>query len=452
MGASCREEIVEVFEALDGDLDRLCELSFDVLTTPERLRALERLERLYRRLRAPQHALINQLDAQASAEELGGSLRCGLADRLRITKTEAGRRIEEAADLGECRALTGEPLAPQLGATAAGQRQGLIGDGHIKVIRSFFAQLPADVDAPTRHAAEADLADKAAGYRPDELAKYAQRIMDWLHPDGAFSDAERARKRGITLGTQEFDGMSPISGLLTPELRAAIEAMLAKLAAPGACNPDDATPVVDATPDEDAVRRDTRTPAQRNHDAVLAGLRGLFASGQLGQHNGLPVSIVVTTTLTDLEAATGKALTAGGTLVPMSDVIRWAGHAHHYLAIFDNGRPLALYHTKRLASPAQRIMLYAKDRGWSRPGCDAPAYHSQVHHIKGWQATRRTDIDDLTLACGPDNRLAEKGWTTRTNARSETEWIPPPHLDHGQPRTNAFHHPERFLRDDDEPV
>ncbi|WP_369831968.1 hypothetical protein, partial [Mycobacterium sp. E796] len=27
-----------------------------------------------------------------------------------------------------------------------------------------------------------------------------------------------------------------------------------------------------------------------------------------------------------------------------------------------------------------------------------------------------------------------------------------PHLDHGQPRTNSFHHPERFLRDtDDDP-
>jgi len=53
MGASSREQIVEVFDALDADADRLGELTFDVLTTPERLRALERLERLARRLRAP---------------------------------------------------------------------------------------------------------------------------------------------------------------------------------------------------------------------------------------------------------------------------------------------------------------------------------------------------------------------------------------------------------------
>ncbi len=450
MGSDSREEIVEAFDALDNVLDRLCASSFDVLTTPERMRALERLERTARRLRSPQHTLINQVSAHASEEELGGTLRSALADRLRITKPEAGRRIDEAGDLGERRALTGEPVTPQLRQTAVGQREGLIGDGHVKVIRSFFAHLPAEVDFATREAAEADLAEKARGYRPDELARYAQRIMDWLHPDGEFSDAERARKRGITLGRRDFDGMSRISGLVTPELRAAIEAVLAKLAAPGACNPEDETPVVDATPDEGAVRRDSRSQVQRNHDGFLAGLRGLLASGDLGQHNGLPVSIVVTTTLRDLEAAAGKCLTAGGTLVPMSDVIRWAGHAHHYLAIFDGGRSLALYHAKRLASPAQRIMLYGKDRGCTKPGCDAPAYHSQVHHVKGWTTTRRTDIDDLTLACGPDNRLAEKGWTTRTNAKGETEWIPPPHLDYGQPRINTFHHPERLLAPDDE--
>jgi hypothetical protein len=35
----------------------------------------------------------------------------------------------------------------------------------------------------------------------------------------------------------------------------------------------------------------------------------------------------------------------------MSDLIRMASYASHYLAIFDNGKALALYHTKRLASP-----------------------------------------------------------------------------------------------------
>ncbi len=301
------------------------------------------------------------------------------------------------------------------------------------------------MDVSTRQAAEADLAGKAAQYRPDELARYAQRVMDWLHPDGDLTDTERARKRGITLSNQQYDGMSRLSGYLTPQARATFEAVLAKLAAPGATNPDDHTPVIDTTPDAAAIDRDTRSQAQRNHDGLLAGLRALIASGKLGQHNGLPVSIVVTTTLTDLQTGAGKGFTGGGTLLPMADVIRMTSHAHHYSpasgrypqAIFDHGTPLALYHTKRLASPAQRIMLFANDRGCTKPGCDAPAYHSQAHHVTGWTSTGRTDITELTLACGPDNRLAEKGWTTHNNTHGHTEWLPPPHLDHGQPRSRS---------------
>jgi hypothetical protein len=170
----------------------------------------------------------------------------------------------------------------------------------------------------------------------------------------------------------------------------------------------------------------------------------------LGQHNGLPATIIVSTTLKDLEAASGKGLTGGGTLLPMSDVIRLARHANHYLAIFDKGKAIALYHTKRLASPGQRIVLYAKDRGCTRPGCDKPGYWCEVHHVEGWAATGRTDIDTLTLACGPDNRLVEKGWTTRKRQDGTTEWIPPPRLDRGQPRTNTFHHPEKLLADDED--
>jgi hypothetical protein len=62
----------------------------------------------------------------------------------------------------------------------------------------------------------------------------------------------------------------------------------------------------------------------------------------VGRHNGLPASIVVTTTLRESEAGVGQALTGGGSLLPMSDVIRPACHAHHYLCIFDKGKAIPL--------------------------------------------------------------------------------------------------------------
>jgi hypothetical protein len=431
MRSNSREEIVEVFDALEADLGRAMELSFDALTTPEGLAMLERCEKFRRSLPAIEHPLINQLAQQASKTELGGTLSQALANRLRISRGDASRRIHEAEDLGERRALTGEPLPPLLPATATAQRAGQIGTGHVAVIRSFCRRLPDVVDVETRVQAEAQLARLGGQHRPDELAKLADKLTDCLNPDGDFTDNDRARRRGLTIGTQGSDGMSPISGHLTPEARANFDAVLAKLAAPESAD-------------------DTRNTAQRNHDALNTAAHTLLASGELGQHNGLPASVIVTTTLAELEAGAGRGLTAGGTLLPMNDVIQLASHAHHYLAIFDKGQALALYHTKRLASPAQRIMLYAKDRGCSFPNCEVPGYFTEVHHLTPWATTHTTDINDLTLACGGHHPLAEDGWTTRKNHHGQTEWIPPPHLNHNQPRTNTYHHPEKILQEEDD--
>ena len=138
-------------------------------------------------------------------------------------------------------------------------------------------------------------------HRPDELSKLADKLMDCLNPDGDFSDVDRAKRRGAVLGPQDLDGMSRLGGWLTPELRATLDAVFAKLAAPGMCNPADENPCVSGTPSQAAIQGDTRTAAQRTHDALLAAARALLASGELGQHNGLPTSIIVTTTLQELE-------------------------------------------------------------------------------------------------------------------------------------------------------
>lgn len=134
----------------------------------------------------------------------------------------------------------------------------------------------------------------------------------------------------------------------------------------------------------------------------------------------------------------------------MSDVIRLASHARHYLAIFDDGKALALYHTKRLANAAQRLVMYAKHRGCTFPGCSAKGYNCDVHHVRPYAKSGITDGNDLTFACTRHHPIAEKGWLTRTSKRGDTEWLPPAHLDRGQPRTNKFHHPEKLLCESDE--
>ena len=205
------------------------------------------------------------------------------------------------------------------------------------------------------------------------LSVASDTLADCLNPDGTFTDEDRARRRGLTLAKQQADGMSELRGWLTPEARATLEAVLAKLGAPGMCNPHDDTACVDGPPSQTAIDADTRSPAQRHHDALTAAVRALLASGKLGQHNGLPASIIVSTTLAELEAAAGRGLTGGGTILPMSDVIRLARHARHFLAIFDKGKAVALYHTKRLASPGQRSCCTPRTVGAPHLAAPCPA-------------------------------------------------------------------------------
>ena len=190
---------------------------------------------------------------------------------LHISGTEARRRLDEADDLGPRVAMSGELLPPRLAETAAAQARGQIGAEHVRMIRRFFAQLPDSVDHDTREAAETTLAQVAVDHKPEGLRKAADRLLALLHPDGDYSDAERARRRYLTLGKQGADGLSPITGMLDPQARATLDAVFAKLAAPGMCNPDDESPCVDGQPSETAIQGDTRSQPQRNHDALKAG-------------------------------------------------------------------------------------------------------------------------------------------------------------------------------------
>ena len=211
------------------------------------------------------------------------------------------------------------------------------------------------------------------------------------------------------------------------------------------CNPWTTPRASTAHPPRKPSSGDPRSAAQRNHDGLVAALRGVLASGELGQHNGLPASIVVTTTLQELEAAAGRGLTGGGTILPMSDVIRLARHAHHYLAIFDKGKALALYHTKRLASPGQRIVLYAKDRGCSSPGLHrarlllrSPSRHrlQQVPH-------HRRQRPDLRLRPPPSpatSRRLDDPQKRQRRHRMDPAAAPGP----WPTPDDTFHHPESF--------
>jgi hypothetical protein len=444
-------EVAEAFDALDAAEARIQKLDLPTLSPVMRLRALERIETSRRRQLAWSHDVIASLDKEDPAH-LGGTVHKVVADWLRISYSEAYRRLRDIKQLSKRLTLTGEELPPELPITAEVWRDGLLDGQHLRVIQTFIRDLPQDIPVDTVAKAERFLARKATELRPDQLEKVAHRCALRINPDGKFSDADRARQRGFSWGRQRSDGMSIGKLLASPELRANLDAWLARFAAPGMCNPDDAVPCIDGEPGDEFARRDLRSHAQRQHDALNTLVRGQLGNPKLGQHNGLPVTVIVSTTLQELTSGTGRAVTGSGTVLPMQDVIRMASHAYHYLAVFDkhSSRPLYLGRTRRIASPDQRIVLYAKDRGCTHPGCDVPGYWCEVHHVAGWSAGGSTDADNLTFACAPNHKLVGEGWQTRKLPDGRTEWMPPPQLERDA-RTNDYHHPERLFDDDEAP-
>ncbi len=432
-------------------LDVLAGTDLAALEAGDLIRLAGRCENLARR----QRVLAGDIAVQVSRREagaLGGAPHKVLADWLRITPAEARRRATMAEPLAPRTALTGQCLPPRQPATADAWRAGDLDTEHVRVIQRFLAELPCGLAREDRERAEAALAAHARELRPDQLAKLAERLALILNPDGVFSDADRAARRGFSWGPQQPNGMSLGRLCATPALRAEIDALLAKFAAPGRCNPADPTPLIEGEPSQSSIDADHRSVAQRQHDALSAVMRSLLGNPKLGQHNGLPVTVIVSANVQDLQEAAGVGTTAAGTAIPMPDLIRMASHSYLYLSLFDKttGRALWLGRTKRIASPDQRIVLHDRDRGCTFPGCTMPGFGCQAHHASiDWAEGGTTDIDDLTFACGPHNRLVKPGgWTTRKRADGSTEWIPPPNLPLNG-GINTYHHPERLLDDGD---
>ena len=448
----------------------------DVLSTRDRLSATEAARRIAAaRDLGPRHTMTGEVLAPvlaACAAALAvGAITSGHIAIIRATVNKASARLD---------------------ATARGQLESTLVDiASIntpetlqKAADHALALLNPDGDGPdpARHrrglsisAQDVDGMAKVSGWVDAEFAAYLRTILDvWARPginnpddaapqhnpdpnpldqDPAEPDTEPEGEfeGDVEVSEPEFDFEVEPEPRIEPEAEAKATPQVDSAAEepevpwPGAPN----TAAPPPTWDPETHLRDPRTQSQRNHDALKAVLRDTLASKRLGQHNGLPVTVVVSTTLAELEAGAGIAVTGAGTRMPMRDLIRLAEHAHHYLIVYRHhtAEPLYMGRTKRLATKAQRLLLYNRDRGCTRPGCTQAACRCQAHHANpSWNNGGLTDAPDLGLGCGPDNQLAELGWTNTIDTKTgRVHWHPPPLMDTGGDTLNHHFHPEELL-------
>lgn len=448
--AEARERIDAALDAIDAAHDVLRATSSDVVGNDFRVGVAERLETQDRVNRGLMYRFFAEIADPPDGAESVPAVRAKLCARLRVTPAELIRRFKLAARIRPRRSLTGPAVPPELPGLAAAVEAGAVGEDHIRAVCRAVDALPASVSPTEVAEAERTLVAHATKLDAGIVAKLGQRIADYLNPDGLFTDEDRARRRGLRLGPQGPDGMSRLTGFLDPEARAYLEAIEAAVR-PGRHQPEGAAPE----------QRDERSAPQRCHDALKLGFETALASGQLGTHRGHPVTVVVTTTLDELNRAAhavvdpsipmpAPARTGGGSRLPMRDLIRLAAKAIHYLAVFEDhtGRPLYLGRQKRLATADQRLICYARDRGCTRPNCLESGYHCEVHHAPDWAHGGSTDADKLFFACGCDHGATTRGeWHTIVTDNGRLGWTD----GSGPPQINHAHHPEELLRGDPDP-
>ncbi len=440
-------------------VDELCTLDLDRLSDEDIASTLRTAERLRRRLDDLDARLVAQVEQRGldHAVKLSTPQKY-LVELLHLSRAEAVRRVKNSRLLAPRTTPSGAALDPVLPVTAVAVADGEASAAHADAIRKVIEKIPGRFGNDAVETIDRILGTLARSATPDDITTAGIDLLARLDPDGnPPDDHDRKTRRSLRLAPQSADLMSHLRGDLHPATRAKLDTILATWARPGMNNPDDPDSPAgsidrsDLDPDllDRAARRDQRTPDQRFHDAFDALCTLALATGALGRHRGLPVTVIVTMTLHQLEQATGLATTATGGVVPVTDALAMAERAHPVLALFDHaGAPLHFGRSKRLATTDQRLLLTAWQRGCTRPGCDVPASHCAVHHLTEWQHGGPTDIDNLALVCDADHaRVTDSGWRTTTDPRGHRPlWTAPHLLDPTRtPRRNHRHHPHELV-------
>jgi len=398
-----------------------------------------------------------------------------LAGALAAVEYEVARRMHAAATNGALPlAGPGALLAARGWAPGPSRRlarAGALAAEHPTLAAAWGAGLitAEHVDAVARHAQPfsadelaaviAELDDHWGRWSPAAVARFVAAAARMLHPPGDEptpdeQDAHESRNLSFAIlgDTVLLSGTLP--RLEGEAVMAAIEAWSEKLRSTAEHVPAGA----------------------RRADALVALVNNAAATGALPTRGGLPVALSVTLEHTSagdpvwttsrghhLTASEAQFVACDPTLTPIAVTNRHPAradmpHAHPgagpgsdpgagpgsdprsdpaariaalaHLMLAGPRSPLAVGRTTRIATPAQRRALAARDGGCIIPGCQVPAENCQTHHVREWSTGGRSDLENLALLCWAHHRQVDLGMWAITPAPPDE---PAPEPDPGAP-------------------
>lgn len=352
-----------------------------------------------------------------------------LAQEMRISRAEARQRINVVGCLRK-NADSFSPAGEDLRMPNLRQKveEGVVGADAVAKIDKAVRDLPATEHAELSGLLDKHIADLVDKVRVDDLNQLPNRLRAMLGFDDPYTDQDRARKRSLKISSQGPDGMSRLSGVITPSFAAVLKRLQADYACPGGLLAEGAD--------------DSRNPEQRFHDALEAAVNGGFRpGGELRPARGT-TSVVTVAHIADVAAlagvslpdgmefvlpGSGKAVSDAGVRISISQAVQQLVNRNSFLQILgDEGQTLYFGRSRRLGTLSQYLALLGEEGSSSAPGMGTPGAMCDVHHIQSWTTGGNTDLDNLTLVDPgthrkiDDARRDEKAWwTLRPDEASE---------------------------------
>lgn len=146
---------------------------------------------------------------------------------------------------------------------------------------------------------------------------------------------------------------------------------------------------------------------------------------------GAPFALVVTAKAEDLAKQSGRAVTDAEASFPMQTAsFEGLNGSVFFHLMGEKTKSMELATEKRFATSKQLAILSSRDQGCTFPGCDTPPGWCDAHHVVPWANEGRTDVNNLTLACGSHHHLIDDSdWHTVMLKDGRPAWVPPATID-----------------------
>lgn len=263
------------------------------------------------------------------------------------------------------------------------------------------------LDRISKHGVADESADLPVGMHLEDVRKACRdAARQWQQEAPVSADKFVSAERYVSLGIEK-EGLVPLTGRLLPEVAATLDALINAVTSPRVAEND---PAFSSAVSGNEARN-------KRHDALATILNVASRSADLPSLGGAPITVMIQTSVEDLEwRKTGVVHSNQGPVGVSNVAVLHAACSGsvQFFAADRAGKLVSLGNQQRAFTAHQRRAILARDGGCVIPGCNVPGAWCEVHHVTPHALGGPTHTDNGVLLCYYHHRHIESsGWNVR---------------------------------------